>query len=103
MAGLGGGHRPGRRRRPALGAFSGELFPTEIRGTANAFLLVAGVLGSALGLVLSGILSDSWGLGPAIAVLGIPSALACGLLLRLPEPAAHTLEEVSPSEAVTRP
>jgi MFS family permease len=83
---------------PALGAFSGELFPTEIRGTANAFLLVAGVLGSALGLVMSGILSDSWGLGPAIAVLGIPSALACGLLLRLPEPAAHTLEEVSPSE-----
>jgi MFS family permease len=83
---------------PALGAFSGELFPTEIRGTANAFLLVAGVVGSATGLVVSGILSDSWGLGPAIAVLGIPSALACGLLLRLPEPAAHTLEEVSPSE-----
>ena len=83
---------------PALGAFSGELFPTEIRGTANAFLLVAGVIGSATGLVLTGILSDSWGLGPAIAVLGIPSALACGLLLRLPEPASHTLDEVSPSE-----
>lgn len=83
---------------PALGAFSGELFPTEIRGTANGFLLLAGVIGSATGLVISGILSDTWGLGPAIAVLGIPSALACGLLLRLPEPAAHTLEEVSPSE-----
>ncbi|MDQ3947474.1 MAG: MFS transporter [Actinomycetota bacterium] len=83
---------------PALGAFSGELFPTEIRGTANAFLLVAGVVGSATGLVISGSLSESWGLGPAIAVLGVPSLLACGLLLRLPEPAAHTLEEVSPSE-----
>ncbi len=83
---------------PALGAFSGELFPTEIRGTANGFLLIAGVLGSATGLVISGSLSDSWGLGPAIAVLGLPSLLACGLLLRLPEPAAHTLEEVSPSE-----
>jgi MFS family permease len=83
---------------PALGAFSGELFPTEIRGTANAFLLMAGVIGSATGLVISGSLSDSWGLGPAIAVLGIPSLVACGLLLRLPESAAHTLDEVSPSE-----
>jgi MFS family permease len=83
---------------PALGAFSGELFPTEIRGTANAFLLVAGVAGSAIGLVIAGTLSESWGLGPAIAVLGVPSLVACALLLRLPEPAAHTLEEVSPSE-----
>ncbi|MGH9282865.1 MAG: MFS transporter, partial [Acidimicrobiales bacterium] len=83
---------------PALGAFSSELFPTEIRGTANAFLLVAGVAGSAIGLVIAGSLSDSWGLGPAIAVLGLPSLLACGLLLRLPEPAAHKLDEVSPSE-----
>ena len=83
---------------PALGAFSGELFPTEIRGTANAFLLVAGVVGSASGLVISGILSDTWGLGPAIAVLGIPSALACALLLRLPEPASRPLDQVSPSE-----
>ncbi len=83
---------------PALGAFSGELFPTEIRGTANAFLLVAGVAGSAIGLVIAGTLSDTWGLGPAIAVLGIPSLVACALLLRLPEPASHTLEEVSPSE-----
>jgi MFS family permease len=83
---------------PALGAFSGELFPTEIRGTANGLLLIAGVAGSALGLVIAGNLSDSWGLGPAIAALGVPSALACFLLLRLPEPAAHPLDEVSPSE-----
>jgi MFS family permease len=83
---------------PAVGAFSSELFPTEIRGTANAFLLVAGVAGSATGLVIAGTLSDSWGLGPAIAILGIPSLVACALLLRLPEPASHTLEEVSPSE-----
>ena len=83
---------------PALGAFNGEMFPTEIRGTANAFLLVAGVAGSALGLVVSGILSDRIGLGRALALTGIASLVASVLVLRLPETAARSLDEVSPSE-----
>jgi MFS family permease len=84
---------------PALGAFNGELFPTEIRGTANALLLVAGVTGSAVGLVVAGILSDGMGLGPAIALMGIPSLVAAAFLIpRLPESAARSLDEVSPSE-----
>jgi MFS family permease len=83
---------------PALGAFNGEMFPTEIRGTANAFLLVAGVAGSAAGLVLSGSLSDRIGLGEALALTGIASLLASLLVLRLPETAARPLDEVSPSE-----
>ena len=83
---------------PALGAFNGEMFPTEIRGTANAFLLVAGVAGSAVGLVLSGSLSDRIGLGEALALTGIASLLASLLVLRLPETADKPLDEVSPSE-----
>ena len=84
---------------PALGAFNGELFPTEIRGTANAMLLVAGVTGSAVGLVVAGSLSDRMGLGPAIALLGVPSLVASAFLIpRLPESAARSLDEVSPSE-----
>jgi MFS family permease len=83
---------------PALGAFNGEMFPTEIRGTANAFLLVAGVAGSAVGLVFSGSLSDRLGLGPALALTGIASLLASVLVLRLPETASRSLDEVSPSE-----
>ncbi|HVW31790.1 MAG TPA: MFS transporter [Acidimicrobiia bacterium] len=83
---------------PALGAFNGEMFPTEIRGTANAFLLVAGVAGSAAGLVLAGNLSDRIGLGPALAWTGIASLIASLFVLRLPESAARSLEEVSPSE-----
>jgi MFS family permease len=83
---------------PALGAFNGEMFPTEIRGTANAFLLVAGVAGSAVGLLASGALSDRIGLGEALALTGIASLLASLLILRLPETADRPLDEISPSE-----
>jgi MFS family permease len=83
---------------PALGAFNGEMFPTEIRGTANAFLLVAGVAGSAVGLVVAGNFSDRIGLGPALAVTGVASLAASLFVLRLPETAARSLDDVSPSE-----
>jgi len=83
---------------PALGAFNGEMFPTEIRGTANAFLIVAGVAGSACGLLFTGHLSDQLGRGDAIALTGIGSLLASLLVLRLPETADRPLDEVSPSE-----
>lgn len=83
---------------PAMGAFNGEMFPTEIRGTANGLLLVAGVAGSAVGLVLSGSLSDRLGLGEALALTGVASLVASILVLRLPETAHHRLDEVSPSE-----
>jgi len=83
---------------PALGAFNGEMFPTEIRGTANAFLLVAGVVGSACGLLFTGRLSAPLGRGEAIALTGIASLVASLLVLRLPETADRTLDEVSPSE-----
>ena len=83
---------------PALGAFSGEMFPTEIRGTANAFLVVAGVSGAAVGLLFTGNLSGRLGRGEAIALTGIASLVASLLVLRLPETADRALDEVSPSE-----
>jgi MFS family permease len=83
---------------PALGAFNGEMFPTEIRGTANAFLVVAGVSGAAVGLLFTGNLSDRLGRGEAIALTGIASLVASLLVLRLPETADRPLDEVSPSE-----
>jgi MFS family permease len=83
---------------PALGAFNGEMFPTEIRGTANAFLLVAAVTGSAVGPVFAGGLSHRLGLGAALALTGMPSLVASLLVLRLPESAARPLDDVSPSE-----
>jgi hypothetical protein len=57
------------------------------------------VTGSAVGLITAGSLSDHIGLGPAIALMGVPSLVAAALLIpRLPESAARSLDEVSPSE-----
>jgi MFS family permease len=83
-----------------LVAFDTELFPTEIRGTSNALLLVCAVTGSAAGLLFATNLDDVvGGLGPAIALCGVASLLAAVFVLPwLPEPADRTLDEVSPSE-----
>jgi MFS family permease len=84
----------------SIGTLDAELFPTEVRGTSNALLLVSSVLGSALGLVLAGRLSDEIGdLGYAIALCGIAPLLAAVFLVpRLPESQGKELDQVSPSE-----
>ena len=84
----------------SVGTMDAELFPTEVRGTANALLLVCSVAGSAVGLVLAGTLSDAiGGLGMAIAICGVAPLLAALFLLpRLPESQGRALDDVSPSE-----
>jgi predicted MFS family arabinose efflux permease len=84
----------------ALATLDAELFPTETRGTSNGLLLVAGVAGSAAGLVLATQLRDTvGGLGPGIAVCGVATLIAAVLVVpRLPETAARDLDAVSPTE-----
>lgn len=84
----------------ALGALDTELFPTEVRGTSNGFLLVCGVVGSVVGLVLATNLKDAvGGLGPAIALCGVaPLVAALFVVPRLPETADRPLDDISPSE-----
>ncbi|MFA5882803.1 MAG: MFS transporter [Acidimicrobiia bacterium] len=84
----------------ALGALDTELFPTEVRGTSNGFLLVCGVAGSAVGLVLATSLESAvGGLGPAIALCGVAPLIAAFLVVpRLPETADRRLDDISPSE-----
>jgi len=88
----------------ALGALDAELFPTEVRATSNAMLYVIAVLGSATGLVVAGGLADALGgLGHSVALTGIGSLLVALIVVPLlPEPAARSLDEVSPTQA-TRP
>jgi MFS family permease len=85
----------------ALGTLGTELFPTETRSTSNGLLGVIGVVGSALGFVVTGLLAQSQGqLGRAIAVCGIGSlAAAMFLVPRLPESAALALDDLSPPDA----
>jgi MFS family permease len=84
----------------AVGTVNTELFPTEVRGTSNGFLLVCGVAGAALGLLLATQLKDLvGGLGVGIALCGIAPVVAATLLVpRLPETHARRLDDVSPSE-----
>ena len=84
----------------SVGTMDAEMFPTEVRGTANGILLVCSVAGSVTGLLLVSMLSDRIGsLGGAIAICGIAPILAALFLLpRLPESGGRALDEVSPSE-----
>ncbi len=84
----------------SVGTMDAELFPTEARGTANAFLLLTGVSGSVIGLLLAGFLADRLhDLGLAIALCGIAPILAALFLIpRLPESSGRALDDVSPSE-----
>ncbi|MDP9334026.1 MAG: MFS transporter, partial [Actinomycetota bacterium] len=85
----------------ALGTLDAELFPTEVRSTSNAMLYVVGVLGSASGLLLAGGLSHHFGgIGRSVALTGIGSFLVALVVVPLlPESAARTLDDVSPTQA----
>lgn len=84
----------------ALGALDIELFPTEVRGTANALVVVVSLLGSTMGLLSTGMLSAPvGGLGRALALTALAPILAAVLFVpRLPEAAHKALDDVSPSE-----
>jgi MFS family permease len=88
---------------PALGVYGPELFSTGVRARANALLVVAGILGSGVGLLTAGPLSDHLGgLGPTLALLAIgPAILAVLVLTRYPETAHLELEEINPEDRPT--
>jgi MFS family permease len=87
---------------PALGVYGPELFPTSLRGRANGLIGVLAVLGSVVGLLAAGTLSDELGgLGPAVSVLSFGPALVAVLVLTLYPETAHTeLEDLNPEDRV---
>lgn len=70
---------------PVFGAWSGELFPTRARATAEAAIALAGAVGSIAGLALVAVLAPSAGLGGAIELGGVFAIGGALLLLLLPE------------------
>ena len=70
---------------PVFGAWSGELFPTRARATAEAAIALAGAIGSIAGLALVAALSASASLGGAIELGGAAAVMGALLLFLLPE------------------
>jgi MFS family permease len=86
---------------PTLGVYGPELFPTSLRGRINGIIGVAGLLGSAVGLVIAGALTDQFGrVGPSMAVLAAgPLLLAVLVVVAYPETAGQELETLNPEDA----
>ena len=77
---------------PVFGAWFAELFPTRARVTAETLDVVAGAVGTVVGLQLLPHLSARLGLGHAIAALALLPLAGCALLLLLPETRGTPLE-----------
>lgn len=90
---------------PALGVYGPELFPTGLRGRANGLITVSAVVGSALGLLVAGLVADATGsLTWAMALLAVgPAALAVLVLVAYPETAMVELEDLNPVDRVGPP
>ena len=85
---------------PALSVYGPELFGTEQRGAANGVLTGAGRVGSVIGLLVAGGLSQRIGrFGPPMALLALgPVALGVLIAVAFPETANRSLEELNPQD-----
>jgi len=78
---------------PVIGAWSGELYPTRARATAESLLAIFGSAGGIVGLQVVGRLSLTVGLGDALALASIVALGGAILLFGLPETKQAPLPE----------
>ena len=78
---------------PVFGAWSGELFPTRARATAEATTNLAVAIGGIVGLQAVGRMASSVGLGGAIELGGVVAVGGALLLFLLPETRQQPLPE----------
>ena len=70
---------------PAFGSHRSELFPTEIRSTAAAWIVNASIFGGLVGFAAGRFVVDAWGVPTTIASLGGMLVVASLLIRLLPE------------------
>jgi MFS family permease len=78
---------------PAYASHRSELFPTEIRSTAAAWLVNAAIAGGLIGFAAGRFAVDAWGLSVTIGVLGATLAIAATALIGLPETKGLTIHK----------
>lgn len=78
---------------PVFGSWSGELYPTRARATAETVMSIAVALGGIGGLQLVGHLAGPAGLGGAIELGGVVAVAGALLLFLLPETRQQPLPE----------
>ena len=86
---------------PALTVYPSELFPTSLRSKANGIITVVGLLGSGTGLILAGVLADTFDrFAPGMTILAAgPVLMAVLILVFYPETAQRELEEINPEDS----
>jgi MFS family permease len=68
---------------PAAGALLSAMFPASKRATVLGALQAAAPLGTALGVVVGGIIAERWGWRAAFGLLAIPGLVLAAAFLRL--------------------
>lgn len=79
---------------PAGGSHRAELFPTELRSSANTASASGALAGSATGLIAGVWTIDAFGLTHTMAILGVGLAAAALLTLMLPETRGQDLRAI---------
>ncbi|HSM01889.1 MAG TPA: MFS transporter [Acidimicrobiia bacterium] len=70
---------------PAFASHRSELFPTDLRATAGAWIVNASVLGGLTGFAAGRFVVDAWGIPVTIALIGGFLLVSASALLFLPE------------------
>lgn len=70
---------------PAFAAHRSELFPTDVRATAAAWIVNAGIVGGLGGFAAGRFVVDAWGIPATITALGIVLLAASFVVFALPE------------------
>lgn len=88
---------------PAFTSHRSELFPTDLRATAGAWIVNASVLGGITGFAAGRFVVDAWGVPPTIALLGGILLMSSAAIAFLPETKGISLVQESPTDPADPP